>query len=214
MTEEGRRAEAARETGETRVRVRVALDEAGDVRADTGIGFFDHMLHALGFHAGWDLDVSCEGDLNVDDHHTVEDVGLALGTAVDRALGGREGIARFGWAYAPLDESLARAVVDASGRPCFAGDMTLRRDRLGAMSCEMIPHFFRSFAQTAKLALHVDVLRGANDHHRAEAAFKSVALALRAAFAKRDAGAVPVARAVPAGGAAPTGGVPSTKGVL
>lgn len=207
MTDKGRRAEAARETGETRVRVRVALDGAGTVRADTGVGFFDHMLHALAFHAGWDLDLSCEGDLNVDDHHTVEDVGLALGTAVDRALGGREGIARFGWSYAPLDEALARAVADASGRPCFAGDLTFRRDRLGALSCEMIPHFFRSFAQTAKLALHVDMLRGANDHHRAEAAFKSVALALRAAFAKRD------DAAVPAGEVASTG-VPSTKGVL
>ncbi len=202
MKDEGRRAEAARATGETRVRVCVTLDGAGAVRADTGIGFFDHVLHALGFHAGWDLDVSCEGDLNVDDHHTVEDVGLALGAAVDQALGGREGIVRFGWSYAPLDEALARAVADASGRPCFAGDLTLRRDRLGAMSCEMVPHFFQSFAQAAKLALHVDVLRGANDHHRAEAAFKSVALALRAAFAKRD------------GGAVPAGEVPSTKGVL
>lgn len=206
----GRSAEAARETGETRVRVRVALDGTGQVRADTGIGFFDHMLHALAFHAGWDLDVSCRGDLEVDDHHTVEDVALVLGDAVDRALGGRAGIARFGWAYAPLDEALARAVADVSGRPCFAGDLAFRRDRLGALSCEAIPHFFQSFAQTAKLALHVDVLRGANDHHRAEAAFKAVALALRAAFAVRgDGGASGTAQA-----AAGAPSVPSTKGVL
>lgn len=206
----GRSAEAARETGETQVRVRIALDGAGLVRVDTGIGFFDHMLHALGFHAGWDLEASCQGDLDVDDHHTVEDVALVLGGAVDQALGGREGIARFGWAYAPMDEALARAVADVSGRPCFAGDLTFRRERLGALSCETIPHFFESFAQTAKLALHVDVLRGANDHHRAEAAFKSAALALRAAFAKRAA-----VRAAQADGAAPAATrVPSTKGVL
>lgn len=206
----GRTAEAARETGETRVRVRVTLDGTGQVRADTGIGFFDHMLHALAFHAGWDLDVSCRGDLEVDDHHTVEDVALVLGDAVDRALGGREGIARFGWAYAPLDEALARAVADVSGRQCFAGDLAFRRDRLGALSCEAIPHFFQSFAQTAKLALHVDVLRGANDHHRAEAAFKAAALALRAAFAVRgDGGASGAAQA-----AAGVPSVPSTKGVL
>ena len=202
MSGGGRSAEASRQTGETRVRVRVDLDAAGDVRPRTGIGFFDHMIHALGFHAGWTLDVSCEGDLEVDDHHSVEDVALALGAAVDQALGGREGIARFGWAYAPLDEALARAVADASGRPSFDGGLSLRRDRIGALSCEMIPHFFRSFAQTAKLTLHVDVLRGANDHHRAEAAFKAVALALRDAFALRDASTKAARR------------VPSTKGVL
>lgn len=207
-----RSAEAVRETGETRVRVQVALDGVGLVRADTGIGFFDHMLHALGFHAGWQLEVSCQGDLDVDDHHTVEDVALVLGDAVDQALGGREGIARFGWAYAPLDEALARAVADVSGRPCFVGDLAFRRERIGALSSETIPHFFQSFAQTAKLALHVDVLRGANDHHRAEAAFKSAALALRAAFAKcGDGGAAPA----PAGGTHQAAArIPSTKGVL
>ncbi len=188
-----------RETGETKVEVR--LDLAGDrapIRVSTGIGFFDHMLHALAFHAGWGLELTCEGDLEVDDHHTVEDTGLALGQAVARALGDRRGgIARFGHAYAPLDEALARAVVDVSGRPFFAGELDLRRDRVGALSCEMVPHFFQSFAQAAGLTLHVDVIRGANDHHRIEACFKAAALALKGALAS-------------------TGGsdVPSTKGVL
>ncbi len=201
-SERARVARVRRETGETRVEVRLDLDgrEAGPatVRVETGIGFFDHMLHALAFHAGWGLELTCDGDLEVDDHHTVEDTGLALGQAVARALGDRRGgIVRFGHAYAPLDEALARAVVDVSGRPFFAGELDLRRDRVGALSCEMVPHFFQSFAQTAGLTLHVDVIRGANDHHRIEACFKAVALALKAALA-------------PAGG----DDVPSTKGVL
>ena len=201
-----RTAEVSRETGETRVEVRLDLDGRATIRPDdpvaihvrTGIGFFDHMLHALAFHAGWALELSCEGDLEVDDHHTVEDTGLALGRAVDRALGERrDGIARFGHCYAPLDEALARAVADVSGRPFFAGELGLERERVGALSCEMVPHFFHSFARTARLTLHADVIRGANDHHRIEACFKAVALALKAALA-------------PAG----SGGVPSTKGVL
>ena len=201
----GRRASVFRETGETRVDVRLDLDGrapgesggAAPIAIDTGIGFFDHMLHALAFHAGWGLELECDGDLEVDDHHTVEDVGLALGQAVARALGdGREGIARFASCHAPLDEALARAVVDVSGRPFFAGELDLRRERVGRLSCEMVPHFFHSFAQTGGLTLHVDVIRGANDHHRIEACFKAVALALRDALAGTG------------------GGVPSTKGVL
>lgn len=201
----GRRASVSRQTGETKVDVRLDLDgrapgesgEAAPIAIGTGIGFFDHMLHALALHAGWGLQLDCDGDLEVDDHHTVEDVGLALGQAVARALGdGREGIARFASRHAPLDEALARAVVDVSGRPFFAGELDLRRERVGALSCEMVPHFFHSFAQTAGLTLHVDVIRGANDHHRIEACFKAVALALKAALAKVG------------------GGVPSTKGVL
>ena len=193
-----RGARVRRETGETRVGVRLDLDGRGAIRVNTGIGFFDHMLHALAFHAGWGLELTCEGDLEVDDHHTVEDTGLALGQSVARALGdGRGGIARFGHAYAPLDEALARAVVDVSGRPSFAGELGLQRERVGGLSCEMVPHFFHSFAQAAGLTLHVDVIRGANDHHRIEACFKATALALRVALAS-------------------TGerGVPSTKGVL
>lgn len=204
-SERGRTAHASRETAETKVEVRLDLDgrdkappdDAARIEVRSGIGFFDHMLHALAFHGGWELGLDCDGDLDVDDHHTVEDTGLALGQAVAHALGDRRGIARFGHAYAPLDEALARAVVDVSGRPFFAGELNLERDRVGALSCEMVPHFFHSFAQAAAITLHVDVIRGSNDHHRIEACFKAVALALRAAFA-------------PAGGDR----VPSTKGVL
>ncbi len=200
-----RRAEVSRETGETRVQVRIDLDgrareTTGDpdaIRVRTGIGFFDHMLHALAFHAGWGLELDCAGDLEVDDHHTVEDTGLALGRAVAQALGTRRGgIVRFGHAYAPLDEALARAVVDVSGRASFAGELDLRRDRVGALSCEMVPHFFQSFAQSANLTLHVDVIRGANDHHRIEACFKAVALALKIALARSGGDAVPSTKGV------------------
>ena len=193
----GRTGRVVRETHETRVRVDVGLDGPSRVRAETGIGFFDHMLHALGFHAGWALELSCDGDLDVDDHHTVEDVGLALGQAVARAVGERrEGIVRFGHCHAPLDEALARAVVDVSGRPFFAGELGLKRERVGALSCEMVPHFFHSFAQAAGLTLHVDVLRGANDHHRIEAAFKALALALKAALSRTGADDVPSTKGV------------------
>lgn len=198
---EPRTAAVARETRETRIEAALKLDGSGKVRIGTGIGFLDHMLDTLAFHAGWDLELICDGDLHVDDHHTVEDVGLVLGRAVDQALGGREGIARFGSAWAPLDEALARVVVDVSGRPFFAGDLGLARERVGGLSCEMVPHFFHSFAQAAKVTLHVDVLRGANDHHRIEAAFKACALAFRSAFGR-------------SGSSDPASRVRSTKGVL
>ena len=139
------------------------------------------MLTALARHARFDLRLTCAGDLEVDDHHTVEDCALALGQALDQALGERRGIGRFGSAFAPLDEALARAVVDFSGRPCAVVDLGLEREALGQLSCENMPHFFASLATTGRMALHVDVLRGGNDHHRAEAAFKAVALALRQA---------------------------------
>jgi len=137
------------------------------------------MLGALAKHARFDLSLKCQGDLEVDDHHTVEDCALALGQALDQALGERRGIARFGSAHAPLDEALARAVVDLSGRPCAVVDLGLEREALGALACENVAHFFSSLAAAGRMALHVDVLRGANDHHRAEAAFKATALALR-----------------------------------
>lgn len=204
MVPGGRSAQVSRKTGETNVRVTLDLDGGMEeargtalIRVKTGIGFFDHMLHALAFHAGWGLDLACEGDTEVDDHHTVEDTGLALGAAVARVLGdGKGGIVRFGHAFAPLDEALARAVADVSGRPFFAGELSLKRERVGALSCEMVPHFFHSFAQGAGLTLHVDVIRGANDHHRIEAAFKSVALALRAALARSGSERVPSTKGV------------------
>ena len=185
-----------RRTRETRISVQLDLDGSRQVRVATGIGFLDHLLHALAFHAGWDLDLECTGDLEVDDHHTAEDCALALGEAVDQALGERSGIARFGWAYAPLDEALARAVVDLSGRPWAEVQLGLQRETLGGLATENVTHVLVSLAMAARCALHVDVERGSNDHHRAEAAFKATALALRQAVATA------------------AGGVASTKGVL
>lgn len=185
-----------RETKETRIDLDLNLDGSGKIEIETGIGFLDHMLTALAFHAGMDLKLKCVGDLQVDDHHTAEDCALALGSAIDSALGRRTGIKRFGYAYAPLDEALARTVIDLSGRPWPEIHLSLEREMVGAWACENITHFFQSLAMTLKCSLHVDVLRGTNDHHRAEAAFKSCAKALREALTRT------------------TGEVPSTKGVL
>ena len=171
-----------RRTKETEISVRLNLDGTGATQVATGIGFLDHLLDALAKHARFDLELSCKGDLLIDDHHTAEDCGLTLGAALQQALGPRVGIRRFGYAYAPLDEALARAVVDISGRPFADVNLGLTRERLGELSCENIPHVLSSLASTAGLTLHVDVLKGENDHHRAEAAFKAVALALRAAM--------------------------------
>ena len=170
-----------RKTNETEISLKLGLDGTGSSNIQTGLGFLDHMLDALARHGRFDLDLRCKGDLHVDDHHTAEDCGLALGAAIKEALGDRVGIERFGSAYAPLDEALARAVVDISGRPFAAIDLGLTRERLGELSCENIPHVLSSLATAAGITLHVDVLSGDNDHHRAEAAFKAVALALRAA---------------------------------
>jgi imidazoleglycerol-phosphate dehydratase len=176
-----RRASVTRETKETKITLDLTLDGSGKAEITTGIGFLDHMLVSLTKHAGFDLRLSCQGDLAVDDHHTAEDCALALGQAIDKALGERRGIARFAHAFAPLDEALARAVVDLSGRPCAVIDLGLSREALGGLSCENVPHVFHSLATTGRMALHLDVLRGANDHHRAEAAFKALAIALRQA---------------------------------
>lgn len=146
---------------------------------NSGIGFLDHMLHALAKHAGWSLVLKCEGDLYIDDHHTAEDVCLTLGEAFHVALGSKSGISRFGSAYAPLDEALSRAVVDISNRPFSVINLGLKREKIGDLSCEMISHCFQSFAQTARITLHVHCLHGDNDHHRAESAFKACALALK-----------------------------------
>jgi len=175
-----------RTTAETSVSVRVDLDGTGAADIRSGIGFLDHLLSSLARHSGIDVMVRCEGDLGVDDHHTAEDCALVLGAAIDQALGARRGFARFGYAYAPLDEALARAVVDFSGRPCAAVDLGLGRPSIGALACENITHVIRSLATAMRAALHVDVLRGKNDHHRAEAAFKAVALALRQALTRTD----------------------------
>jgi imidazoleglycerol phosphate dehydratase HisB len=178
-----RRCDLERTTRETAIRATLDLDGTGQRRIQTGIGFLDHLLDSLACHAGWDLQLTCEGDLQVDDHHTAEDCALLLGQALDRCLGDRTGLVRFGQAYAPLDESLARAVVDLCTRPHATVQLGLRREALGGLSCENIPHLLQSLAMAARFTLHVDVLRGDNDHHRAEAAIKALALALRQATA-------------------------------
>jgi imidazoleglycerol phosphate dehydratase HisB len=183
MTKPSRTSVIERRTRETEITGRLKLDGSGEIRISTGIGFLDHMLTALAFHSGWDLEIECRGDLEVDDHHTAEDCALAVGGAVDAALDDRSAIARFGTGHAPLDESLARAVVDLSGRPWAEIHLGLTREAIGGLACENITHVLVSFAMAAGCALHVDVLRGANDHHRAEAAFKATALALREALA-------------------------------
>jgi imidazoleglycerol phosphate dehydratase HisB len=191
-----RTASVERRTAETSIRVHLALDGTGRARIDSGIGFLDHMLTALTKHARLDLELACEGDLEVDDHHSAEDCALALGQALDQALGERRGIHRFASAYAPLDEALARAVVDLSGRPWPEIHLGFRREMLGEIATENLTHFFQSLAITARMALHVDVLRGANDHHRAEAAFKALALALRQAIALDGSQEVPSTKGV------------------
>jgi len=192
-----RTAKLTRKTAETEIELTLDLDGEGKTDVRTGIGFLDHMLTSLGRHGGLDIQLECRGDLEVDDHHTAEDVALALGAALDEALGERRGIARFGWAYAPLDEALARAVIDLSGRPFAAVDLGLKREKLGELSAENAAHVIQSIALAGRVTIHVDVIRGYNDHHRVEAAFKALALALKAAVARDG-----------------TDEVPSTKGVL
>lgn len=193
-----RSASLERRTNETRVRCTVRLDGVGDCDARTGLGFLDHMLHALARHSGMDVGLACEGDLHVDDHHSVEDCAIVLGRTIDQALGERRGIARFGEATVPMDEALCRAVVDLSGRPSSSIALGLLRERVGGVATENMTHFLQTLAVALRASVHVDVLRGENDHHKAEAAFKALALALGRAV-----------RIVREGGAAP-----STKGVL
>jgi imidazoleglycerol-phosphate dehydratase len=191
-----RTADLTRKTGETEIAVVLGIDGTGVVDVKTGLGFLDHMLATLGKHSGFDLELRATGDLDVDDHHTVEDCSIVLGRAFDEALGDRSGIIRFGSAYAPLDESLARAVVDLSGRPWSEISIPFTRPTTGDVATENLVHFFRSFAIEARMALHIDVIRGDNDHHKAEAAFKALALALRESVVVRGEG------------------IPSTKGSL
>lgn len=199
MADEGslklRRATVERKTKETDISLSVNIDGSGVSEISTGIGFLDHMLTALSKHGRMDLTLSCKGDLHVDDHHSVEDCGIVLGQAVKAALGDLRGITRYGYAYAPLDESLSRAIVDISGRPFADVNLNLQRERIGNLSCEMLPHFLSSFATSAAITLHVDVLKGENDHHRAESAFKALALALRTAF-KREGTDIPSTKGV------------------
>ncbi len=191
-----RRAAIDRRTNETQITGELSLDGTGRAEVATGIGMLDHLFAALAKHARFDLVLRCSGDLVVDDHHTAEDCGLAIGAAMDAALGERRGIARFGSAFAPMDEALARACVDLSGRPHAEVNLMLTREKVGELACENIPHMLASFSAAARATVHVDLLRGSNDHHRAEAAFKALALALRQAVAVDGEG------------------IPSTKGVI
>ncbi len=181
-------AEVGRSTRETRVAVRVDLDRAAEPVAATGIGFFDHMLEQLGKHGGFALALRCEGDLHIDEHHTVEDCGLALGQALRQALGDKRGIGRYGFTL-PMDETLATAALDLSGRPYFVFDGQFRRERVGELPTELVPHFFRSLSEAAGMNLHLRVA-GDNDHHMVEACFKAVARALHQAI-RRDGSSLP-----------------------
>lgn len=184
-------AEIKRQTSETCITVVINLDGNGTYDIHTGVGFLDHLLSTLSKHSRCDISISCEGDLHVDDHHTVEDCALTLGAALDKALGDRVGIVRFGHAYAPLDDALARAVVDISSRPFSCVELLLDRDMIGDIAAENISHAFSSLALAARISIHVDVLRGVNDHHKAESAWKALALALRQAIRSDVYGDIP-----------------------
>ena len=192
-----RTATIERSTRETSVEVTLDLDGSGEARVNTGVGFFDHLLTSLAHHSLIDLVVSVEGDLHVDDHHTVEDAALVIGEALAQALGDRAGIVRFADARVPMDEAVAEAVLDVSGRPYAVIDLPFTTERIGNLTTQNIPHALEAFTRTAGLTLHLSA-RGANDHHIAEAAFKALARALRAAVE------VDPSR----------NGVPSTKGTL
>lgn len=177
----------SRKSRETDIELRLRLAPgASEIRS--GIGFLDHLLSSLAHHAGWTLQLRCRGDLEVDEHHSAEDAAIVLGVAFKEALADRLNCNRFGTAYAPLDEALARAVVDLSGRPWSQIDLGLKRESIGSLAAENIGHVLQSFAVNAGICVHVDVLKGDNDHHRAEAAFKALALALRNALLPLESG--------------------------
>jgi imidazoleglycerol-phosphate dehydratase len=176
-------AEISRQTKETQIRLTLNLDGIGTSSIRTGVGFFDHMLDLLARHSLIDLTVEAVGDLHIDAHHTVEDVGIVLGQAIEKSLGDKRGIYRYGWAIVPMDESLAQVAIDLSGRPAFVFNVPFRGDSIGGFPVELVEEFFKSIATNAKLNLHVTVPYGGNNHHIAEAIFKATAKALRQAIA-------------------------------
>lgn len=194
-----RTAEISRETSETSLTVRINLDGEGQHDCATGVGFFDHMLDQLARHALIDLHVRAKGDLHIDDHHTVEDVGIALGRALAEALGDKRGIRRYGSCHLAMDEALVRAALDLSGRPFLVWNVDFPTEKIGAFDTQLVREFFTAFAMNGGITLNVAKLDGANSHHIAEAAFKAVARALREAVE-------PDPRA--------SGAIPSTKGTL
>ncbi len=177
-----RTAELSRNTAETQISVRVNLDGTGVSRLHTGIGFFDHMLDQIARHGLIDIDIDAEGDLHIDGHHTVEDVGITLGQAVHKAVGDKKGIRRYGHAYVPLDEALSRVVVDFSGRPGLVMDVPFKSGMIGTFDTQLVHEFFQGFANHAFVTLHIDNLKGENSHHQCESVFKAFARALRAAL--------------------------------
>ena len=189
----GRTAAVKRATKETDIEVAVDLDGKGASNIATGIGFFDHMLDLLARHSRIDITVRAKGDLHIDHHHTTEDVGIALGQAVKKALGDMKGIARYAAVHVPMDEALTRVAIDVSGRPFLVFKAKFSRDKVGAFDTELVQEWFQAFAMNAGVTLHVETLYGTNDHHIAESCFKGLARALRAAFAidPRAAGEVP-----------------------
>ena len=194
-----RQAEVARNTAETSITVRVDLDGTGKASLATGIGFFDHMLDQIARHGLIDLDIRATGDLHIDGHHTVEDVGITLGQAVYKAVGDKKGIRRYGHAYVPLDEALSRVVIDFSGRPGLVMNVPFKSGMIGTFDSQLAHEFFQGFANHAFVTLHIDNLRGENAHHQCETVFKAFARALRSAL-ELDPRAV--------------GTIPSTKGSL
>jgi imidazoleglycerol-phosphate dehydratase len=194
-----RTADVTRNTAETRIRVRINLDGTGQAKLATGIGFFDHMLDQIARHGLIDLDIQADGDLHIDGHHTVEDVGITLGQAVAQAIGDKKGIRRYGHAYVPLDEALSRVVLDFSGRPGLEMNVPFKSGMIGTFDTQLAHEFFQGFANHAFVTLHIDNLKGENAHHQCETVFKAFARALRAA-AERDPRAA--------------GTIPSTKGAL
>jgi imidazoleglycerol-phosphate dehydratase len=188
-----RKAEVVRSTAETRITVRVDLDGTGQSKLATGIGFFDHMLDQIARHGLLDLDIEAKGDLHIDGHHTVEDVGITLGQAIYKAAGDKKGIRRYGHAYVPLDEALSRVVIDFSGRPGLVMNVPFKSGMIGTFDSQLAHEFFQGFANHAFVTLHIDNLRGENAHHQCETVFKAFARALRMALEldPRSAGSVP-----------------------
>ncbi len=197
-TSPDRTAKIARKTNETDIRLSINLDGSGAAAIKTGVGFFDHMLDLLSRHSLIDLTVSAAGDLHIDAHHTVEDVGIVFGQAIEKSIGDKCGIYRYGWAIVPMDESLAQVAIDLSGRPAFVYHVQYHGDSVGTFPVELVEEFFKSVAAAAKMNLHINVPYGSNNHHVAEAIFKATAKALRMAVAMDPRNA----------------GVPSTKGSL
>lgn len=186
-------AEVTRNTRETRISVRINLDGSGQSKLNTGIGFFDHMLDQIARHGLIDLDVQCEGDLHIDGHHTVEDVGITIGMAIAQAVGDKAGLTRYGHSYVPLDEALSRVVIDLSGRPSLHMDVKFTAGSIGAFDTQLAFEFFQGFANLALATLHIDNLKGHNAHHQCETIFKAFGRALRMATTPdpRSAGVIP-----------------------